>query len=352
MGPKGNNELKVLNNHLPPGGYYSYHSLHVALNTFKPELGYQYAGYFLVNDDSCLQPELLNKENHEKAMSEPIIVWRGDDNWIWNGRKNLMNELFSNAYYMAVKEMVKKYSLDALAAECYPFYSGLMNLPSSWLADEGIILDTEGDIGHTVVMYMLNLTAKGGATALGEVGKLDDENQILYLAHEGSTAHSLAQDLDHVQISPSGEDGGFVGLPVRPMEKVTVASIQGNGPDGYQMLVETGKVVQADRQEWVDGGEKLLVKLGDDRAHLGAQLGVQVGKRFVKQENGGVADHGTAQRNTLALAARKGLGLAVEVFGQVQRFCRRADCTVNLVLGDFAQGQTKGHIIVYRHVRI
>ena len=167
--------------------------------------------------------------------------------------------------YMAVKEMVKKYSLDALAAECYPFYSGLMNLPSSWLADEGIILDTEGDIGHTVVMYMLNLTAKGGATALGEVGKLDDENQILYLAHEGSTAHSLAQDLDHVQISPSGEDGGFVGLPVRPMEKVTVASIQGNGPDGYQMLVETGKVVQADRQEWVDGGEKLLVKLGIEK---------------------------------------------------------------------------------------
>ena len=62
---------------------------------------------------------------------------------------------------MAVKETVKRYSLDALAAECYPFYSGQMNLPSSWLADEGIIVDTEGDIGHTMVMYMLNLAAKG-----------------------------------------------------------------------------------------------------------------------------------------------------------------------------------------------
>lgn len=48
----------------------------------------------------------------------------------------------------------------ALAAECYPFYSGEMNLPSSWLADEGIILDTEGDIGHTMVMYMLNLAPR------------------------------------------------------------------------------------------------------------------------------------------------------------------------------------------------
>ncbi len=163
--------------------------------------------------------------------------------------------------YLAVKETVKKYSLDALAAECYPFYSGLMNLPSSWLADEGIVLDTEGDIGHTMVMYMLNLAAKGGATALGEVGSMDDENNILALAHEGSTAHSLAADLEKVQISPSGDRGSFVGLPLRPMDQVTVSSIQGNGRDGYRILVESGKVAEATEQEWIEGGEKLLVKL-------------------------------------------------------------------------------------------
>lgn len=163
--------------------------------------------------------------------------------------------------YLAVKSLVKKYSLDALAAECYPFYSGLMNLPSSWLADEGIILDTEGDIGHTMTMYMLNMAAKGGAAALGEIGSMDDENKILYLAHEGSTAHSLAGSLEKVQISPSGDRGGFVGLPVRPMEKVTVSSIQGNGRDGYKILAESGKVIEATEQEWICGGRKLLVKL-------------------------------------------------------------------------------------------
>lgn len=173
--------------------------------------------------------------------------------------------LHMTSVYLAVKEIVKKYSLDALAAECYPFYSGQMNLPSSWLADEGIIVDTEGDIGHTMVMYMLNLAAKGGATALGEVGSMDDENRILALAHEGSTAHSLAEDLSKVQISPSGEKGCFVGLPLRPMEKVTVSSIQGNGRDGYQILVESGRVIEANRQEWIDGGEKLLVKLGIEK---------------------------------------------------------------------------------------
>ncbi|MCI8429973.1 MAG: hypothetical protein HFI16_06910 [Lachnospiraceae bacterium] len=163
--------------------------------------------------------------------------------------------------YLAVKDAVKRYSLDALAAECYPFYSGEMNLPSSWLADEGIILDTEGDIGHTMVMYMLNLAAGGGATALGEVGSMDEQRQILALAHEGSTAHSLAASLEQVQISPSGDRGCFVGLPLKPMETVTISSIQGNGRDGYQMLVESGSVKEVSRQEWIDGGEKLLVNL-------------------------------------------------------------------------------------------
>lgn len=162
--------------------------------------------------------------------------------------------------YMAVKQISDKYSLDALAAECYPMYSGLMNLPSSWLADEGIIVDTEGDIGHTLVMYMLNMAAKGGACALGEIGSLDDENNILALAHEGSTAHSLAASIDKVQISPSGDRGSFVGVPVKTMEKVTVSSIVG-GKGHYKILVEKGDVVEPSHEEWVEGGEKLLVKL-------------------------------------------------------------------------------------------
>lgn len=163
--------------------------------------------------------------------------------------------------YLAVKQIAKRYSLDALAAECYPFYSGLMNLPSSWLADEGLIVDTEGDIGHTMVMYMLNQAARGGATALGEVGSIDDQNNILSLAHEGSTAHSLAAGLEQVQISPSGDNGAFVGLPLRPMDCVTISSIQGNGREGYQILVDKASVVEATHEEWVQGGEKLLVKL-------------------------------------------------------------------------------------------
>ena len=162
--------------------------------------------------------------------------------------------------YMATKEIVEIYSLDAMAAECYPMYGGLMNLTSSWLADNGIIVDTEGDIGHTVMMYILNQASKGGVTALGEIGSIDDVNNILSLAHEGSTAHSLAENISKVQISTSGEKGTFVGLPLKPMKAVTISSIVGNRGN-YKVLVDGGDVVAATHDEWVEGGSKLLVKL-------------------------------------------------------------------------------------------
>ena len=184
--------------------------------------------------------------------------------------------LYMAKVYTAPKEIAERYSLDAMAAECYPMFSGLMNLTSSWLADEGMIVDTEGDIGHTMVMYMLNMAAQGGACALGEVGSMDDVNNILALAHEGSTAHSLAESLDKVQISQSGERGTFVGVPLKPMESVTISSIAGSGGQ-YKLLVDTADVVQTSHEEWVEGGEKLLVKL-----HVGTKASAVVDQLMEK----------------------------------------------------------------------
>lgn len=165
--------------------------------------------------------------------------------------------------YTATKAYVKACGLDAVAAECYPNYSGLMNLTSSWIADDGIIVDTEGDIANTVLQFMLNMAAGSGACALGEVGSYDDSDGFLSLAHEGSTAASLAENLDAIQISPSGDNGSFVGLPYRAFEKCTVCDFQGvNGK--YQMMIATGQTLPASHEEWVSGGEKLLVKLAVD----------------------------------------------------------------------------------------
>lgn len=165
--------------------------------------------------------------------------------------------------YAATKEIIALYKLDAIAAECYPQYSGLMNLVSSWLADEGFVLDTEGDIGHTYVISMINQIAGGGVVSLSEAGSIDEKRNIVPIAHEGSTAMSLAGDLKRAQVNASGELGAFVGVPLKAMDAVTVAAIVGNG-GCYKMFVAKGRTLEVTHDEWVQGGSKLVGNLQFD----------------------------------------------------------------------------------------
>lgn len=165
--------------------------------------------------------------------------------------------------YMATKALIQNTGLQALAAECYPNYGGLMNQTASWLADEGLIVDTEGDIAHAVVQYILNLASDGGACALGEIGSFDDKADYMTICHEGSSAASLADSLDRVVTNPSGDLGVFIGVPLKAMEKVTFCDIQGSAGN-YQMLVASGSTLPVSHEEWVDGGEKLVLKLRAD----------------------------------------------------------------------------------------
>ena len=162
--------------------------------------------------------------------------------------------------YMAAKEVIAQNKLCAIAAECYIRYSGLMNLPASWLADEGFILDTEGDIGHAVVMYMLNQVAGGGFVILGECGSFDDENNIFAIAHEGSTATAATGDLSRVQVNPNGELGAFVGTPVKAMPLVTVCGMVSSAGK-YKMMISTAETLPVSHQDWMEGGKKLLEHL-------------------------------------------------------------------------------------------
>lgn len=171
--------------------------------------------------------------------------------------------LWMTKVYTAVKEIMARYRLTAAAAECYPFYSGQMNLVSSWLADEGIVLDTEGDIGHTYVICTLNQLAGGGVIALGEAGSIDVKRNLIPVAHEGSTAMSLAESLDKAQVNPSGENGAFIGVPVKAMKEVTVSAIVGNGGN-YKLFVAKGRTLPVSHEEWIEGGSKLLANLQFD----------------------------------------------------------------------------------------
>ncbi|MGX8702579.1 hypothetical protein [Caproiciproducens sp.] len=179
--------------------------------------------------------------------------------------------LWAAKVYTVTKQMMQSNGIDVVAAECYPNYGGLMNQPSSWIEDDGYILDTEGDIAHAVIKYILNLAAQGGCCALGEVGSYDDEKDFLSIAHEGSAPASLAESLEKVQVSPEGDMGCFVGLPLKSMSKCTVCDMQGSAGN-YQLMIATGEILPSTHEEWVTGGEKLLVKLRIDGAKPSAVL--------------------------------------------------------------------------------
>jgi len=100
------------------------------------------------------------------------------------------------------------------------------------------------------------------------------------------------------------------------------------------------------------GGLEAIVQLDELGAHLDAELGVEVGERFVEEEYFGIAHDGAADRDALALAARKGFGPAFEQFLDVEDAGGFPDALFDLVFGNFADLETERHVVVHGHVRI
>ncbi len=103
----------------------------------------------------------------------------------------------------------------------------------------------------------------------------------------------------------------------------------------------------------VDRGRvRALVQQLDLGAHLDAQLGVQVGQRFVEQEQLGVAGQRTAHRDALALAAGQRAGLALQQVLDLQHLGDALHRGVALGLRYLAHFERKGDVAGDTHVRI
>ena len=100
------------------------------------------------------------------------------------------------------------------------------------------------------------------------------------------------------------------------------------------------------------GGAQALVKSLDFRAHLAAQLGVEIGQRLVEQEDARVAHDGAAHRDALALAAGQLPRAALEQFADAQDVGRRRDAALDLALCVFAQAQAERHVLRHGHVGV
>ena len=96
----------------------------------------------------------------------------------------------------------------------------------------------------------------------------------------------------------------------------------------------------------------LVAQLNELGTHLVTKLGVQVGQRLVHQEDLRITHDGAADSDTLALAARKRLGLTVEVLGDTQDLGSGANLAVDLVLGDLLELKRKRHVLVHRHIGV
>ena len=94
------------------------------------------------------------------------------------------------------------------------------------------------------------------------------------------------------------------------------------------------------------------VQLGDFDAHLDAERGVEVGQRFVEQEDFRLVDDGAADGDALALAAGKCLGLALEQRFELEDSGGVLDEAVDLGLGLLRHLQAEGDVVVDRHVRV
>ena len=86
--------------------------------------------------------------------------------------------------------------------------------------------------------------------------------------------------------------------------------------------------------------------------HVAAQLGIQIGKRFIKQKNLGLAHDGAANGHALALAAGELFGFAVQQVFDIEHLGGGGHFGVNVSHGSPSQTQGKRHVLRYVHVRV
>ena len=100
------------------------------------------------------------------------------------------------------------------------------------------------------------------------------------------------------------------------------------------------------------GDAEFVVQLLDLEPGLCAQLGVQVGQRFVKQKHLGLAHDGAAHGHTLALAAGQLARLALEQVAQLQNLGGFVDTGLDVGQRHLGDLQAVGHVVEHRHVRV
>lgn len=114
LGPWQSRPDRVLSNHLPIHGHFSYRSLAIAYEQLCVLEACRYASFVLMNDDSYVDPLLLLGYPLEKSLTEPSRALRPGERWMWLRKRNTRNQTYAQAFDGALKEL----SADPRWAKC------------------------------------------------------------------------------------------------------------------------------------------------------------------------------------------------------------------------------------------
>ncbi|MDO4939876.1 MAG: hypothetical protein Q4E54_07970 [Lachnospiraceae bacterium] len=159
-------------------------------------------------------------------------------------------------YYLAMKELIKKYGLSGLAIKCYTAFMGKICLGYSLLSDEGYACSCEGDVNSAVMMKILMDVTGECVNNTDILNPLPDDNAIIF-AHCGSSGFSIAPNADEVHLAPARiVDVGVCSLFRPKLGTVTAADLVGHG-DNLRMSVMTGAAIE---KEYLFPGNQACIR--------------------------------------------------------------------------------------------
>jgi len=158
---------------------------------------------------------------------------------------------------LAIRKMIQREGLSALAFGCYPDYMGCACLAASVLAEEGIPIACEGDGNGAVGMLLMMGATSGPVHNTDWLEPLPDGSVVF--SHCGSGSYALAAKRDAIVLAPVRlANRGVCSLFTAKPGPVTLLNIVPD-QDGYQMAVMEGEALEV---TMVFPGNPLRVNLG------------------------------------------------------------------------------------------
>ena len=241
----------------------SLHCLSRLRNVRLGLVGYRVPGFYTSNCDEMEMRRRLGPELHHITLAEVYDEAGKTDR---EARKELVDsgcsaacsvevdsEEFDKAaaLYLALKKLVTKYNLDALAVKCWPEFPDSYGVAACWalsrLNDDGIMTSCEGDVYGVVTMLMENFLT-GKTPMFADFVAIDEEQNLGIGWHCGAAPTCLASNSEgvavckHPSVGGGGKTGVTVSFPLRGGEPATMARL-GVGPDGLRLFFAGGEAV-------------------------------------------------------------------------------------------------------------